>query len=173
MDTNPEAEPMMGSSLNASGFAHGAEALQKDTPKRSGNRMDKTSKNPIEQVLKDSFSYTTARNASSWDSNMVRWPIGASSNSGACEDNFLNAAKMEEEKGKATKIKPYPLDFINDLIVTNYTNLASLKKTLVESLKYPDMSNADIAILKKEIKNVSIMIAYMQKMYYNVDKIAL
>ena len=135
--------------------------------------MDKTIKNPIEQVLKDSFSYTTARNASSWDSNMVRWPIGASSNSGSCENNFLNAAKMDEEKGRAGKIKPYPLDFINDLIVTNYTNLCSLKKTLIESLKYPDLSNADIVILKKEIKNVSIMIAYMQKMYYNVDKITL
>ena len=80
---------------------------------------------------------------------------------------------MDEEKGRAGKIKPYPLDFINDLIVTNYTNLCSLKKTLIESLKYPDLSNADIVILKKEIKNVSIMIAYMQKMYYNVDKITL
>ncbi len=129
--------------------------------------------NPLKKIVKEAFSFTTPTRAVSWETNMIRWPIGATTNSGASEDNFLNMAKMDEEAAKAPKIKPYPLDVVTDLIVTNYTNLTRLKKTLIEALKYPNLSNTDKIILKKEIKKLKKVIAFTKQMYYNIEKIVL
>lgn len=135
--------------------------------------MDEKKKKPIEQVLKELFSFTQARTASSWESDMIRWPIGASSNSGSSEQNFLNNAKVENEKARAPKVKPYPLDFINDTIVDNYTNLCKLKHIMLEALKYPDLGQDDIVILKKQIKTIKAMIDNLKDVFYNVEKITL
>lgn len=130
-------------------------------------------KKPIDQLLKELFSFTTPRTASSWETDMIRWPIGATSNSGSSESNFMANAKVEEEKARAARIKPYPLDFINDTIVDNYTNLCKLKKALKESIRYPNLSTDDIRILKKEIKTTALMIEKLKEMFYNIDKITL
>jgi hypothetical protein len=127
----------------------------------------------LKKIVKELYSFTTPRTASSWETNMVRWPIGASSNSGSSERNFINRAKEDEEKAKAPKIKPYPLDFINDSIVKNYEELIKTKRLLLETLKYPSISSAEKTVLKKEIKVINVIIDRVKKMYYNIDKISL
>jgi len=132
-----------------------------------------SNKKMTNNALKEAFQGTTPRTASSWESNMIRWPVGATSNSGASESNFLNRAKEDEENAKAPKIKPYPLDFIGDNIVDVYTSLINLKNSLKSSIKYPDLSTNDKNIIKREIKKINIMIEHLQKMFYTIDKITL
>ena len=137
----------------------------------------KKTNNPFEKILNEfmasDHSYTSDRNASSWESNMIRWPHGATTNSGTHEKNFLNRAKDDEEKAVAPTIKPYPLDFINDSISNLYEEMIRLKATMKESLKYPDLGREDIKILQKEMKNIQTMIDNLQDMFYNIDKISL
>lgn len=131
------------------------------------------SKTTAKDILDEAFSFTTPRTATSWETNMIRWPVGATTNSGASERNFLNQAKDHEERSKAPPIKPYPLDFINDSIVDIYTDLQKLKRTLKSAIKYPDLTSAEKQLIKKEIKNVSSMVEKLKEMYYNIDKITL
>lgn len=144
--------------------------------------MIEKSDNPFESIISElleansSISSTSGNgnnSASSWESDMIRWPHGATTNSGQFEQNFLNRAKEEDEKSKANTIKPYPLDFISDNIVDQYEALNKLKILLKQSLKYPNLGNEDKVILKKEIKNVKRMIDILQEMYYNIEKITL
>ncbi len=133
-------------------------------------------KNPFEKVLNEFFtgnSYTQPRTASSWETNMIRWPHGATTNSGTYEKNFFNRAKEEEEAAKAPAVKPYPLDFINDNICSIYEDLKKLKRSLQQSIKYPDIGTDDVRRLQGEIKNVKKMIDMLEEMFYNIEKISL
>lgn len=136
--------------------------------------MSKNNSNKdVDDVLKELYSFTTPRTSSSWETNMIRWPIGATTNSGVSEKNFLNRAKEEEEKAKAPSIKPYPLDFVNDSIVKVYEELIKLKKSLVSSVKYPDLTSQEKIIIKKEIKKINLIVDKIKEMYYNIEKITL
>ena len=135
--------------------------------------MTKPFQKPVEQILKELLSFSQSRSPASWESNMIRWPLGASSNSGSSESNFLNNAKVEDEKAKAPKIKPYPLNFINDNITDIFLKLCELKKTLIQAIKYPGLSKSDTLILKKEVKNIVQVIDLFKKMYYNIEKVSL
>lgn len=133
--------------------------------------------NPFEKVLTEfmasSNSFTSDRNASSWESDMIRWPHGATTNSGTAEKNFLNRAKQEEEASKAPVLKPYPLEFINDIITNLYEEMTKLKSTIKEAMKYPELGREDIKVLQTELKNIKKMIDNLQDMFYNIEKITL
>jgi hypothetical protein len=138
--------------------------------------MSQNHNNPFEKVLKEfqgTNSWANPRNASSWESNMIRWPHGATTNSGTYERNFFNRAKEEEEAAKAPAIKPYPLDFINDNITSIYEDLKKLKRSLQQSIKYPGIAKEDRKKLQKEIKKVNEMVDNLEGMYYNIEKISL
>jgi hypothetical protein len=135
--------------------------------------MENKKNKSIEEILNELYSFTTPRTSSSWETNMIRWPVGATTNSGVSEKNFLNRAKEEEQNAKAKPIKPYPLEFVNDYIVKSYTNLIDLKKMLISSVKYPDLSSQEKTILKKEIKKINFMVEKLKEMYYNIEKITL
>lgn len=138
--------------------------------------QDKDNNNPFEKVLNEFFatnSFANPRNASSWESNMIRWPHGATTNSGTYERNFYNRAKEEEELAKAPAVKPYPLDFINDNITGIYDQLMKLKRSLQQAIKYPDIGTEDVKRLQSEIKKVTLMIDNLQEMFYNIEKISL
>jgi len=136
----------------------------------------KKNNNPFEKVLNEFFatnSFSNPKNASSWESNMIRWPHGATTNSGTFENNFMNMARMEDEASKAPPIKPFPLDFINDDLVKIYTDLVSLRTKLKQTLKFPNIGGQDKKTLQKEIENTTKMIDFIQEMFYNIENISL
>lgn len=138
--------------------------------------MNQEPNNPFEKIVNEFFatnSFANPRNASSWETNMIRWPHGATTNSGTYEKNFYNRAKEEEENAKGKPIKPWPLDFIGDNIIKTYENLITLKNTLKASLRYPDMSNSQKQIIKNEIQKINEVIDIIKEMFYNIEKITL
>ena len=125
------------------------------------------------KLLNELFSYTKPNLASSWETNMIRWPHGATTNSGSFENNFFRKAKEDEENSKAPSRFPYPLDFVIENMVVTYENLYKLKSSLLAALKYPNLKNSERDILKSEIKVIRLMMKRLKKMSLQIEKIKL
>lgn len=132
-----------------------------------------SNKNNNDKTLNELFSFTKPNLASSWETNMIRWPHGATTNSGTFENNFFNRAKEDEENSKAPERFPYPLDFVVDDMVKTYENLHRLKSNLISTLKYPNLKQSEKNVLKKQIKMLNLMIEKIKEMSTQIEKIRL
>ena len=89
------------------------------------------------ETLNELFSFTKPNLASSWETNMIRWPHGATTNSGTFEKNFFNRAKEEEENAlnhQYDTISHEPL-LGSDYPTSSYSDLVTGDKHTANFLK--------------------------------------
>ena len=130
--------------------------------------MPKPTKN-----IKEAFSFTTRVRGTSWDPTQGRTPYNVITGMGYLEDMLAGKTREEEERAKAPKILPFPLDRIVDQLANTYEELMKTRSTISTSIRTALLSKEEKAVLRLNIQYIDKCIDYIKKMSVDVEKLHL
>jgi hypothetical protein len=123
--------------------------------------------------LKEAFSYTTKVRGQQWDPTQGRSPYNVITGMGYLEDILKGMPRREEEKAKAPKVLPFPLDRITDQLVVVYTELMKCRATLLMSVRTALLNDEEKDVLRKDIKQIDLCLKTIKNMSGNVEQMYL
>jgi len=123
--------------------------------------------------LKEAFSWTTQVRGTQWDPTQGRTPFNVITGMGYLEDLLKGKTREEEQRAKAPKILPFPLDRITDQLVKCYEELMRTRSTLAVSIRTSLLNKEEKDVLRANIRYIDKCIQYIKKMSLDVEKIHL
>lgn len=122
-------------------------------------------------TFKEAFNQLV--NTSDWIGSFKKEPFSTSFYSKFKKNNNKIFKDIEEYQTKAPKIKPYPLDRIDDLLLNLYDLLLKIKRIILNSKNYINLNKYEKIILKKSLKNIKKMIKMIENIKKDIDLIKL
>jgi len=123
--------------------------------------------------IKEAFSYTTQVRGTQWDPTQGRTPYNVITGMGYLEDMLKGKCSEEDERAKAPKILPFPLDRIIDQLAKTYEELMKTRMTISVSIRTALLNNAEKNTLRTDIKYIDKCIDYIKKLSSDVEKLHL
>jgi len=107
----------------------------------------------------------------SWQSAHARYPYGAINSSEMNKDyNFVDQ-KREEKNNTAPKLFPYPLDNIINNLVDVYEGFGRVRYSLKSALDYPNLSEEERNVIKREYYMVEKIVQRLKLMSRNIEEL--
>jgi len=123
--------------------------------------------------IKEAFNYTTQVRGTQWDPREGRSPFNVMTGMGYLEDMLKGLPRKEEEKAKAPKVLPFPLDRITEQLAKAYEELLKCRSVLIVSLRTALLNKEERVLLRKDIKQVEECLKTVKKMSFDVEKMYL
>ena len=123
--------------------------------------------------IKEAFSYTTQVRGTQWDPTQGRTPFNVITGMGYLEDMLKGLPRREEERAKAPKELPFPLDRITDQLARSYEELIKCRSILLISLRTALLNKEEKDVLRKDIKYINRCLKILKKISLDVEKMYL
>jgi hypothetical protein len=123
--------------------------------------------------MKEAFSYTSQVRGTQWDPTQGRTPFNVITGMGYLEDMLKGNIRKDEERAKAPKIFPFPLDRIVDQLAKCYEELMKTKSTISTTIRTALLSPEEKNLLRANVRYIDKCIDYIKKMSADVEKIHL